>query len=112
MRERPLTRMMATGRADRSAVITFPRGWYALADRREQVGIDAHYGSFGVSALALGLVVVAAAMHAGWNALAKRSGDSLAFMWSFTVASLVIYAIPFAILIVDNPPDWDGLRFV
>ncbi|MGH2562049.1 MAG: EamA family transporter, partial [Thermomicrobiales bacterium] len=30
----------------------------------------------------------------------------------FTVASLVIYAIPFAILIVDNPPDWDGLRFV
>ncbi|MGH2560606.1 MAG: EamA family transporter, partial [Thermomicrobiales bacterium] len=65
-----------------------------------------------MSALALGLVVLAAAMHAGWNALAKRSGDSLAFMWSFTVASLVIYAIPFAILIVDNPPDWDGLRFV
>jgi drug/metabolite transporter (DMT)-like permease len=65
-----------------------------------------------VSAAALSLVVLAAAMHAGWNALAKRSGDSLAFMWSFTVASLVIYAIPFAVLIAEHRPDREGAGFV
>jgi len=34
-----------------------------------------------VSAAALALVLVAAASHAAWNALAKRARDPLAFMW-------------------------------
>jgi drug/metabolite transporter (DMT)-like permease len=34
-----------------------------------------------VSAAALALVLVAAASHAAWNALAKRAHDPLAFMW-------------------------------
>jgi len=34
-----------------------------------------------VSPVALGLVIGAAVIHAGWNALAKRAGDPLAFLW-------------------------------
>ena len=34
-----------------------------------------------MSTAALGLVIGAALIHAGWNALAKRAGDPLAFLW-------------------------------
>ncbi len=36
---------------------------------------------------ALLLVVCAAALHAGWNALAKRGGDQIVFLWLATIAS-------------------------
>jgi drug/metabolite transporter (DMT)-like permease len=65
-----------------------------------------------MSALALGLVVIAAAMHAGWNLLAKRSTDRLTFMWLFTVAALLLYAPVFAIEIVRHPTVRPGLIFV
>jgi drug/metabolite transporter (DMT)-like permease len=65
-----------------------------------------------VSAVALILVVAAAIMHAGWNTLAKRSGDGLTFMWAFTLASLVIYAIPVAVFLRNETPDRDALPFV
>jgi drug/metabolite transporter (DMT)-like permease len=49
-----------------------------------------------VSLAALGLVVCAAALHAGWNALAKRGGDQIVFLWCATLASTVAVT-PFAI---------------
>jgi len=42
-----------------------------------------------VSLGALVLVVCAAALHAGWNALAKRGGDQIVFLWLATIASTV-----------------------
>lgn len=60
----------------------------------------------------MSLVLVAALMHAGWNALAKRRADILVFFWLLTVASLAIYAIPLAILIVKHPPPRSGVPFL
>jgi len=40
-----------------------------------------------VSLPALVLVVCAAALHAGWNALAKRGDDQIVFLWCATIAS-------------------------
>jgi drug/metabolite transporter (DMT)-like permease len=40
-----------------------------------------------VSLAALALVVCAAGLHAGWNAIAKRGGDPVVFLWLATVAS-------------------------
>jgi len=58
-----------------------------------------------VTAPALALVVAAAMLHASWNALAKRSGDQVAF---FGLASLV------AVLVLAAPAAWivarDGIR--
>ena len=42
-----------------------------------------------MSSGALVLVVCAAALHAGWNALAKRGGDQIVFLWLATIASTV-----------------------
>ena len=49
-----------------------------------------------MSLTALALVVCAAALHAGWNALAKRGGDQIVFLWCATLASTVAVT-PFAI---------------
>jgi len=49
-----------------------------------------------VSLAALVLVVCAAGLHAGWNALAKRGGDQIVFLWCATLASTVAVT-PFAI---------------
>jgi hypothetical protein len=40
-----------------------------------------------VSLAALVLVVGAAGLHAGWNAIAKRGGDPVVFLWLATVSS-------------------------
>jgi drug/metabolite transporter (DMT)-like permease len=45
-----------------------------------------------VSALALGLVLAAAVIHATWNYLLKRSGGGTAFVWLFAILSAAIYA--------------------
>lgn len=42
-----------------------------------------------MSLAALILVVCAAGLHAGWNALAKRGGDQIVFLWCATVASTI-----------------------
>jgi drug/metabolite transporter (DMT)-like permease len=65
-----------------------------------------------MSLVAISLVVLAAFIHAGWNLLAKRRQDILTFYWLFTVAALILYAIPFAILVQRHPPTRDGLPFV
>jgi drug/metabolite transporter (DMT)-like permease len=43
---------------------------------------------------ALLLVVCAAGLHAGWNALAKRGGDPVAFLWLATLASTALLLPP------------------
>ena len=40
-----------------------------------------------MSLAALALVACAAGLHAGWNALAKRGGDPIVFLWCATLAS-------------------------
>lgn len=40
-----------------------------------------------MSLAALGLVLGAAGLHAGWNAMAKRGGDPVVFLWLATLAS-------------------------
>lgn len=49
-----------------------------------------------MSPAALVLVVCAAGLHAGWNALAKRGGDQIVFLWCATLAS-TIAVTPFGI---------------
>jgi drug/metabolite transporter (DMT)-like permease len=44
-----------------------------------------------VSPVALGLVIGAAVIHAGWNALAKRADDPLAFLWCAGGAGTLLY---------------------
>lgn len=41
---------------------------------------------------ALALVFTAAGAHAAWNALAKHAGGGVAFVWSYGVAGLVLWA--------------------
>lgn len=48
---------------------------------------------------ALFMIVGAGALHAGWNALTKRSADQFAFCWALTFATVTIFAIPIAILL-------------
>lgn len=57
---------------------------------------------------ALGLVIAAAFLHAGWNLLAKRVGGGAVFVWLLTAASSVIYA-PVAIAWIAIAPPTLGL---
>ena len=52
-----------------------------------------------MSLAAIGLVLLSAVLHAGWNTLAKQRQDILVFFWALTVASLVIYAPIVALLL-------------
>ncbi len=52
---------------------------------------------------AIGLVLLAAVVHAGWNALAKQRQDILAFFWALTLAALAIYAPLFAVIVRREP---------
>jgi drug/metabolite transporter (DMT)-like permease len=65
-----------------------------------------------MSFAAISLVLLAAIIHAGWNALAKRRPDVLAFYWALTVTGLVCYAVPFAVLVRRHPPAWEGAPFL
>ena len=54
---------------------------------------------------ALALVVTAAVLHAAWNALAKRGGDQLLFLWSsVSVASLLFLPLGLLRLAEDGFP--------
>jgi hypothetical protein len=54
-----------------------------------------------VGAVAVGLVLISAVMHATWNVLAKRSADPLAFLFAISAVGLAIYAIPVAVVFAD-----------
>jgi len=52
-----------------------------------------------VTAAALLLVLGAAVLHAGWNALTKRAGDPVVFLWWVGVLASALYA-PIALVIL------------
>jgi len=52
-----------------------------------------------VTAAALLLVVGAAVLHAGWNALAKRGGDPVVFLWCVGVVASALYT-PLALAVL------------
>jgi drug/metabolite transporter (DMT)-like permease len=58
-----------------------------------------------VTASAFGLVILAAFLHATWNALAKRSTDAVVFLWlAWVVASLALGPLAAYILVRDGVP--------
>ena len=44
-----------------------------------------------MNGIALGIVLIAAFLHAGWNFLAKRSQKKIVFIWWFLLVALVLY---------------------
>ena len=58
-----------------------------------------------MSALALGLVLLAACCHASWNYAAKRSGGGLPFVWLTGLVSLCFYAPLSAAYLLWRSPD-------
>lgn len=62
--------------------------------------------------LAVVLVLFSALLHATWNLLAKRSADPLAFMFAFTIVSLVLFAVPAAAVAVRDPVPASGWPFI
>lgn len=64
-----------------------------------------------MSLIAIAMVLSSAVVHALWNMLGKRSGDALAFFWAISLAALVIYAVPFAVVARQVSWEWDWLRF-
>lgn len=67
-----------------------------------------------MSALALGLVLAAAFIHATWNYLLKRSGGGTPFVWLFATLSAIIYApLAAAILWWTQPPlGWEAVALM
>jgi drug/metabolite transporter (DMT)-like permease len=65
-----------------------------------------------VSAAAIGIVLTAAILHATWNALAKRSGDPLAFIWAASALALPLYALPFAVAVQRSGVPGEAIPFV
>lgn len=65
-----------------------------------------------MSAVAVGLVLFSALLHATWNMLAKRSADPTAFIFAFNVVSVVVFAIPAAVVLSRNPIPAEGLPFM
>ena len=55
-----------------------------------------------VGAIAVGLVLISAVMHATWNVLAKRSADPLAFLFAINAIGLVIYGVPAAVVLAET----------
>jgi drug/metabolite transporter (DMT)-like permease len=52
-----------------------------------------------VSAGALALVLTAAVVHAGWNALAKRARDPVVFLWS-SVSAAAVLLLPLGVWVI------------
>jgi multidrug transporter EmrE-like cation transporter len=65
-----------------------------------------------MSVAALLMIIGAGALHAGWNALTKKSSDQLAFCWGLTTAIAVIFAIPSLAIVLNGGYDPAGLRFM
>jgi len=64
-----------------------------------------------MSLVAIAMVLGAAVLHAAWNLLAKKSADVLSFLWAISVASLVLYALPFFYVVRNEPIEWNWVRF-
>ena len=57
-----------------------------------------------MSALALGLVLLAAVTHASWNISAKFAAESRHFVWLFSAGSVLVYGpVVLAVVFVERP---------
>ncbi|TMF25389.1 MAG: EamA family transporter [Chloroflexi bacterium] len=57
-----------------------------------------------MSALALGLVLVSAVVHASWNLVTKRAGADTPFLWLAYVTGALVYApLALAVVLVARP---------
>lgn len=65
-----------------------------------------------MQSVAVGLVLLSAVFHSVWNLLAKRSGDPLAFIFSFHLVSIVVYFIPAMIALSAHPIPASGWPFM
>jgi drug/metabolite transporter (DMT)-like permease len=65
-----------------------------------------------MSGEAIGLLLGAAAIHAGWNFLAKRAGDRLSFLWLGIGAGLALYAPVMVWTAVRDPAPAAGYPFI
>nr|BBH90299.1 hypothetical protein KTC_50500 [Thermosporothrix sp. COM3] len=57
-----------------------------------------------MSIFAVALVLFSALCHASWNLLTKKVKSDTAFLWLFSVVSLVIYLPPMAVSLIFQPP--------
>lgn len=64
-----------------------------------------------MTSAAFALVLVAAAAHASWNFLMKRSAHKVAFLWSFTTVSFVLFLVPAIIYALMDGISGRGLAF-
>jgi drug/metabolite transporter (DMT)-like permease len=67
-----------------------------------------------LSLLSLGLILLAAVIHASWNLLAKRAGGGAEFVWLIGTLSAALYA-PFvlALILFERPAlGWPHLLFI
>ena len=64
-----------------------------------------------VTALALGLVLVSAVLHATWNLLAKRVGSGAAFLWLACLVTFVCYAPVAVVVVLLERPQFGSLHY-
>jgi drug/metabolite transporter (DMT)-like permease len=64
-----------------------------------------------VTAFALGLILAAAVVHAGWNYFLKRSGGGTVFVWLFATLSALLYAPLAAAILWWQKPDFGWVHY-
>ena len=64
-----------------------------------------------MTALALGLILAAALIHASWNFLLKRSGGGTVFVWLFASLSALIYAPLAAAILWWQQPQFGWIHY-
>jgi drug/metabolite transporter (DMT)-like permease len=64
-----------------------------------------------MTGVAFALVLASAVSHATWNFLLKRSEHKVAFMWSMSVVSFVVFLIPAAVFAYTRGIGWEGVAF-
>ena len=64
-----------------------------------------------MTALALALILSAAALHASWNFVLKRSGGGTVFVWLFATLSALIYAPLAAFIVWWQKPEFGWMHF-
>jgi drug/metabolite transporter (DMT)-like permease len=65
-----------------------------------------------MGAVAVGLVLVSAFLHATWNVLAKRSAEPTAFLYAMSMTGLALYLAPAAFFLARDGLPADALPFM